>query len=479
MTRVAIVATGLANVASVAAGLRRVGVEPVITRDPLVAAAADALVVPGVGAFGPGMRELREAGLDQVIIERVNEGRPTMGVCLGMQLLAKTSDETPGAIGLSVLDTHVGAFDPSLRVPQMGWNRVDVDHADRFLRTGNAYFANSFRITEVPDGWEAAFTQYGGKFVSAMTRGDVLACQFHPELSGRWGVELMQRWVDAASGKKLVAVRSTLAAAARPGKSSRIIPCLDVKHGRVVKGIKFQGLRDAGDPIDQTTNYERQGADELVVLDVAATRENRGNRIELIQTLRSSLSVPLTVGGGVRTVDDARALLGAGADKVSMNTAAVLRPELLSEVAEELGRQCTVLALDAARRPEGGWEVVIRAGTERTGIDAVAFAAKAVGLGAGEILLTSFDRDGTGDGYDTELIAAIAAVVNVPIIASGGAKDAEHMQHALDAGADAVLAATIFHDGHNTVQDVKHALAELGATVREDAVSEDAISEDA
>lgn len=473
MNEVVIVATGLANVASVAAGLRRVGAKPVLSRDPEVVRAADAVVLPGVGAFGPGMRELRSEGLDAVLSERIDAGRPTLGVCLGMQLLARSSDETPGAVGLSLLDVHVGRFDPSLNVPQMGWNQVNVPEADRFLRAGDAYFANSFRMTEVPAGWNAAFTDYGGRFVSALTRGDVLTCQFHPELSGKWGTALLERWFQAASGQTLHPVASP----ERPstGKASRVVPCLDVKNGRVVKGIRFQGLRDAGDPIDQTTNYERQGADELVVLDVAATRENRGNRVELIRALRDALSVPLTVGGGVRTVEDARALLGAGADKVSMNTAAVLRPELLTEVAEELGGQCTVVAIDAARR-EGaeGWEIVIRAGTERTGIDAVEFAAEAVARGAGEILLTSWDRDGTGDGYDNALIRAIADRVSVPIIASGGAKDAEHMEHALSAGADAVLAATIFHDGHNTVGDVKASLRALGAVVRIDETPEGA-----
>lgn len=460
-----IVSTGLANVASVAAGLRRAGATTEITTDPERVARARGVVLPGVGAFAAGMRSLREHGLDDVLRERFRDGRPTLGVCLGMQLLFATSDESPGVRGLGVFDGHVGSFPPDMRVPQMGWNSVAVDADNPFLRSGTAYFANSFRATEIPAGWTGAWTTYGDRFVAALTRGDALTCQFHPELSGAWGLALLERWVGSATGRTIASPEFT-PAPPPTGKACRVIPCLDVKEGRVVKGIRFQGLRDAGDAVEQSANYEIQGADEVVVLDVAATNENRANRAELVAQVRERLSVPLTVGGGIRSVEDARVLLGAGADKVSMNTAAVLRPELLTEVADELGRQCTVLALDAARRDDGSWEIVIRAGTERTGIDAVAFAEKAVALGAGEILLTSWDRDGTGSGYDLELIRAIAHVANVPIIASGGAADAEHMAAALEAGADAVLAATIFHDGHTTVGEVKAALARLGARIR-------------
>ena len=245
----------------------------------------------------------------------------------------------------------------------------------------------------------------------------------------------------------------------------RIIPCLDVDGGRVVKGIRFQGLRDAGDPVERAAVYADQGADELVVLDVSATPLGRGNALDVVRGVRSVLPLPLTVGGGVRRLADAEALLEAGADKVSVNTAAVAQPELLDELASRFGCQCTVLALDAARRNDG-WEVVIRSGRDRTGTDAVGWAAEAVERGAGEILLTSWDRDGTGIGYDTELLRAIRRVVPVPIIASGGAAGPQHMVEALAAGADALLAATIFHDGHTTVDSLKRRLEDLGVEVR-------------
>jgi cyclase len=245
----------------------------------------------------------------------------------------------------------------------------------------------------------------------------------------------------------------------------RIIPCLDVSHGRVVKGIRFQGLRDAGDPAERAALYEEQGADEIVILDVSATPEGRGNQVDTTRRVRERLGIPLTVGGGIRGLDDAKALLEAGADKVSINTAAVHRPEILLEIAEHFGRQCTVLAIDAARR-EGRFEVLIKGGREGTGIDAIDWARQAVAKGAGEILLTSWDRDGTRQGYDLELTRALTDAVRVPVIASGGAAVPEHLKEAFDAGADAVLAASIFHDDELTVADVKRALGALGVPVR-------------
>ncbi|MDX2473505.1 MAG: imidazole glycerol phosphate synthase subunit HisF [Candidatus Krumholzibacteria bacterium] len=247
----------------------------------------------------------------------------------------------------------------------------------------------------------------------------------------------------------------------------RIIPCLDIRDGRVVKGIRFQNLRDSGDPVERALAYAAAGADELVMLDVSATPEGRGTAIRTVEAVRAVLPIPLTVGGGVRTLADAQALLAAGADKVSLNTAAVETPQVLTDIAEQLGRQCTVLAVDAARRENGsGWEVVVQSGKKRTGLDVLAWAEQAVARGAGEILLTSWDRDGTRLGYDTELLSAVAARVNVPIIASGGASEPAHLVAAVEAGASAVLAATIFHQNEITISDLKTCLASAGVEVR-------------
>ena len=245
----------------------------------------------------------------------------------------------------------------------------------------------------------------------------------------------------------------------------RIIPCLDVKDGRVVKGVKFQGLRDVGDPVERAALYQQQGADEIVFLDVSATPEGRGAHRTTIAAVREQLSIPLTTGGGIRTTDDAGKLLDAGADKVSVNTSAVLRPQLIDELAKLFGSQCTVLALDAIRS-SSGWNVVIRSGGEQLAINAVTWAEEAASRGAGEILVTSVDRDGTRSGYDCELLAVISTAVAVPVIASGGANEPLHFLEALQAGADAVLAASIFHESDYGANEVKQYLRLHGVEVR-------------
>lgn len=248
----------------------------------------------------------------------------------------------------------------------------------------------------------------------------------------------------------------------------RVIPCLDVRDGRVVKGVRFQNLRDSGDPAELAAAYEAAGADEITLLDVSATPEARRSALGVVAAVRSVLSIPLTVGGGVRSVDDAERLLAAGADKVGINTAAVHSPELLARCADRFGVQCIVLAIDAARTTSlvPSWTVVVRSGTNRTDLDAVRWAAAGAELGAGEILLTSWDRDGTRSGYDLNLIRAVARAVPIPVIASGGAATSEHLRQAIEAGADAVLAAGIFHDGVTTVSSIKSELAACGVEVR-------------
>ena len=250
----------------------------------------------------------------------------------------------------------------------------------------------------------------------------------------------------------------------------RVIPCLDVKDGRVVKGIRFANLADQGDPAALARRYERQGADEIVILDVSATADGRLARFETIGRVRDEISIPLTVGGGVRTVEDGGSLLQAGADRVSVNTAAVEQPELLAGLSSRFGAQCAVLALDAARAPSNGcpsgFEVLTHSGRNRTGLDAAEWARRATEMGAGEILLTSFDRDGTRSGYDLALIGAIREAVPVPIVASGGGAHPGHMRAAVDAGADAVLEASIFHQGDWSIGRLKDRLQQLGVAVR-------------
>ena len=246
----------------------------------------------------------------------------------------------------------------------------------------------------------------------------------------------------------------------------RVIPCMDVDGGRVVKGTRFIDIRDAGDPVELAAHYDREGADELIFLDITATSDKRGTVVELARRAADEVFVPFTIGGGVREVADAQAVLDAGADKVSVNSAAVGRPALIGELADVFGAQCVVLAIDAKRRPDGMWEVHVAGGRRATGRDALDWAREGVERGAGEILLTSMDRDGTKDGYDLSLTAALSGVVDVPVIASGGVGAPEHMVAGLQAGADAVLAASIFHYGVHSVADVKDAIAAAGIPVR-------------
>ncbi len=251
-------------------------------------------------------------------------------------------------------------------------------------------------------------------------------------------------------------------------RTARVIPCLDVDGGRVVKGVNFVGLRDAGDPVELAARYDAEGADELIFLDITASSDARDTMVEVARRTAEQVFIPFTVGGGIRSVEDARRLLRAGADKVAVNTAAVDRPELIREIAEEFGVQCVVVAIDARRRTDAtGWEVFVHGGRTPAALDAIEWAVQAERLGAGEILLTSMDRDGTRDGFDLPLTATISDAVDIPVIASGGVGTLQHLADGITAGgADAVLAASIFHFGEHTIAEAKAAMNEQGIPVR-------------
>ena len=463
-----IVATGSANLASVRAAAERLGYDPIVTDDAGLVRSAPRLILPGVGAFGAAIGELHSRGLVEPLRQRLREGLPTLCICLGMQLLCESSDESPGVPGLGIVPDRITRFgdSPAVRVPQLSWNRVTPRDTGMFVEAGWAYYANSYRLARPPAGWTVAMTDYAGPFVGAMQRGGVLACQFHPELSGPWGAGLIERWLHQKPA-------ATVSCSSVPDRATkpppRIIPCLDIDAGRVVKGIRFANLRDMGDPATLAAMYEKQGADELVLLDVSATLEARRTQVRTVEAVRRAIAIPLTVGGGIRTSDDAKALLDAGADKVSVNSAAVCDPALLTALAARFGRQCVVVAIDAGRHPShpgDHWSVIVRSGTDRTPLDAVSWAREAAERGAGEILLTSHDRDGTRNGYDLALLRAVSSSVNIPVIASGGAHTPEHLVEALGARASAVLAASIFHESDYTVAQLKSCLARNGVEVR-------------
>ena len=460
---VAIVDSGVANLAAVESALVALGVAYTITGDPKVALEASHVVLPGVGRFSAGLETLRRDGLDAAVREVHERGTPLLAVCLGMQMLGEGSDESPDTPGLGIVSGRFQRLPDSVRVPHLGWNQVSAD-VNAGLPSGTAAFANSYYLPNPPSGWSAGWTTHGATFVSMLARGRTLACQFHPELSGAFGMKLIRDWL----GGKLQGHPPAAGAdhqLAWQEVAPRIVPCLDVKDGRVVKGIRFQNLRDAGDPADQAGEYERQGADEIVILDIGASAEARDTQRETVRAVRRRIHIPLTVGGGVRSVDDARGLLAAGADKVSVNTAAVRDPSLLERLSQAFGTQCVVLAIDA-RRLGDSWDTLVVGGREATGIDVIEWAREGTHLGAGEILLTSWDRDGTRSGCDVELLETMRKAVDVPVIASGGIGTPEDVATAFRAGADAVLAASVFHDGDLTVGQIKTYVSEQGLAVR-------------
>ena len=462
MTDLVIVDSGVANLASIAGAFRRLGATIEVTADPVLVRNAQRIVLPGVGTFSAGMTALRRNDLDRAIPDAVSSGTPLLGVCLGMQLLCEASEEAPGVPGLRIIAGTCRLLPSNVRIPHLGWNSVTPEPTARVVTNGVAAFAHSYALRENPRDAIPAWTTHGVRFVAGLEQGCVLACQFHPELSGAYGAALLERWLSgrAASAERATDTRAT------GGLRRRLIPCLDVRDGRVVKGIRFQNLRDAGDPAGQAARYEAQGADEIVILDIGAAPEGRGTQVETVRRVRAAIRIPLTVGGGVRSVEDARQLLSAGADKISINTAAVQRPALISELAGAFGCQCVVLAIDA-RRAGDRWDVLVRGGRDVALHDAVAWARQGEQLGAGEVLLTSWDRDGTRTGHDVELLRAVADAVRVPVIASGGVGTRDHVAGAFAAGADAVLAASVFHDGDDTVGGIKADLAVRGIRVRQ------------
>ena len=459
MSDVVIVDSGVANLASVQAAFSRIGANPIVSSDPTVVAGARRLVLPGVGAFGTAVQSLRSRWLDTAVLAAVDAQTPVLAICLGMQVLAESSDESPGITGLGIVPGTCRRLPDESRVPHLGWNIVMPDESCRVIRPMDAAFANSYALRQAPEGWGAAWTTHGAPFVSAIERENVVACQFHPELSGRAGQQLLRRWLTGEPDDSPPPTR-------RRSLAPRIVPCLDVRDGRVVKGVRFSNLRDTGDPADQAARYEEQGADEIVMLDIAASVANRDTQLETVRQVRARIGIPLTVGGGVRSIEDTRRLLVAGADKVSVNTAAVARPALIGELAREFGTQCVVLAIDA-RRASGSWEVLTHGGAEvALCLDAVAWAQRGSASGAGEILLTSWDCDGTRAGCDLELLRTVTGAVRVPVIASGGIGTRGDVYDAIEAGADAVLAASVLHDGDDTVLGIKTELATRGLAVR-------------
>jgi cyclase len=518
MALIGVIDYGAGNLGSVMNALSRLGVEARFVRGPeelLKDGLFEKILFPGDGHFAAAMAALESSGYGEAVRGWIQADRPFLGICIGLQLLFDASEEAPGVGGLSLIPGVVKKF-PCRKIPQIGWNRT-------FFRKRNAetglfrglpdesffYYIHSFYAA--PDDGEAvaAEAEYSLRYCSAVERGALAAVQFHPEKSGDAGLALLENWARGGSpvssggvaggnaapkagafgpgGATHTVVKASTAPAeggsGRPegavagGETSplkthlakRIIPCLDVDDGRVVKGVKFAGIADAGDPVELARRYNEAGADELVFLDIGASYKSRDTLLDVVRRVAREVFIPLCVGGGIRSLDDMRLAMGAGADKASVCTAALERPELLREMADAYGRQCVVLSLDAKRVGEADgkprWNAFSHGGRRDTGLDALAWAVRAVDLGAGEILLNSIDADGTEAGYDLELTAAVLEAVPVPVIASGGAGSLAQIARAASL-ADAALVASLLHFGKTTIPEIKDFLRGEGVEVR-------------
>ncbi len=443
---------GGGNSGSVANALARLG-EPfrLVGTLPEIAASTR-VILPGVGHFGATLAALDRRGLRVPMLAAIASGVPFLGICVGLQVLYDGSEEEATAAGLGVWPGTIRRFarGQGYKIPHVGWAEVraaaasrlleGVAHGERFYFTHSYYAPKSATTT--------GLAEYPIPFTAVAERGNVAAVQFHPEKSGGAGERVLRNFLNLA--------------VSAPGPAKRIIPCLDVIDGRVVKGVQFGGLRDSGDPAERARAYNAAGADELVLLDIAATLESRSTLLATVRRVAAELQLPFCVGGGVRGLSDAAALLVAGADKVAVNSAALARPELVNEIAAAFGSQAVVVAIDAR-----GGEVLSHGGTRPTGRTAVAWARQAEAAGAGEILLTSMDRDGTRSGFDCALTASVAATAGIPVIASGGGGTASDFLEVFGPGhADAALAASIFHTGALPIEQLKRELAAAGIPVR-------------
>jgi cyclase len=505
--RVALIDYRAGNLTSVRKALAAAGAEVFTPEAPGEIAGADGLIVPGVGHFEA--TAVLDAPWREAILAHARAGRPLLGICLGLQFLFEGSTEAPSLPGLGLLPGRCARLGPDwdsavrlsdeawadFKVPHVGWNAVNPTRASAILAGvapgSQAYFTHSYAAPLGP-ATAGSTTTGPNRFASVVERDAIFGLQFHPEKSGDAGLQMLKNFCRRIRGESFPAGRvrgdssrdaghpAMVAAGAPDGSSAagtahhaskRIIACLDVRDGQVVKGVKFEGLRSAGDPAELAARYNVEGIDEVVILDVTATLETRRALADTIRQVARTLFIPLAVGGGIRTEADAAAVVEAGADKVSLNSAALKDPDLISRLAVRYGSQAVVVAIDAKRGPTtaglDGFAVYARSGTSDAGRDAVEWAREAADRGAGEILLTSMDRDGTRSGFDCEMTAAVSRAVSIPVIASGGAGTLDHFVDVFTRGrADAALAASIFHFSEHGVADLKAYLAANGIPMR-------------
>ncbi len=468
---IALIDYGAGNAASVSKALTHLGAAHQLTADPGAVSAAEKVILPGVGHFGSMLEALDARRLRAPILEAIASGKPFLGICVGLQALYEGSEEAPTVPGLGVWKGRVRRFAPGVKVPHVGWSRLLCLRPSRLL--AGVGLDPAFYFTHSYYGPLDAATVYAGHypepFAAVSEQGNVFAVQFHPEKSGDNGLAVLTNFVTLPRVAPVATPPPPVIARA---PARRIIPCLDVHSGRVVKGVRFLALRDSGDPSELAAAYNQAGADELVLLDITASHEARPILIETVRRTARQLFIPFSVGGGVRSVADAGEILAAGADKVSVNTAALADPELFTRLAQAFGSQAVLAAIDAraasaSAQPPSRWTVFSHGGRTPTGRDVVAWAREAEQRGAGEILLTSMDRDGTKSGFDCALTAAVSSAVSIPVIASGGGGTPQDFSQVFTAGqADAALAASIFHFNEISIRDLKQSLQKEGIPMR-------------
>ena len=450
---------GAGNLTSVRNAFAAIGEETVVTRDPEVIGKADRVVFPGVGAAAHAMDNLRRFGLVDVV-RRAAATKPFLGICLGMQVLFEHSEEDCGVEMLGILPGKVRRFPdvPGCKVPEIGWNSVSAPAGARVPGVGGGqeyYFVHSYAADVIGDTCLTA-SYAGVTFTAMVRRGNLWACQFHPEKSGRIGLNLLRAWIQG--------VASSPSPSPSPFTSltRRVIPCLDVRAGRVTKGVKFKNNVDLGDPVEMAAKHAEGGADELAFYDITASAERRPIDIGMVEAVAKAVRIPFAVGGGISTVADMERVILAGAEKVSVNSLAVRNPQIIAEGAAVFGAQCIVLGMDPYRsgKTASGYEITTRGFREFTGMDAVEWAKRAADLGAGEIVVNSVDADGTRAGFELEITRLIAEAVGVPVVASGGAGRPEHLVDAFNlARADAAIVAGMIHSGEYTIGQIKEGMA--------------------
>jgi cyclase len=445
------------NIKSVANLLDRLGERYIISDDLVELARVDKFIFPGQGRAGPAMRVLKQKGLDKFI---QNTSKPFLGICLGMQLLVDYSEEdNTECLGIIPGEVRIFSDQNRLSVPQIGWNKVDlIQNTEIFTTDFNNqyfYFVNSYYVdTSIQNA--VGVTRYGNSFVSIIQKDNFVGVQFHPEKSGDIGSNIIARFIKSDS----LGIRNN------SNLAKRVIACMDIKDGKVVKGTGYKDLEISGDPVKLAKKYVKDGVDELVFLDIGATVESRKTVLSRVSEVAKVVNIPLCVGGGIKTVDDIRRLLLAGADKVSIGSAAINNPHFVKEAVNQFGSQCIVVSIDP-KRNGNSWEQYISGGRIATGVDAIEFAGQMVEYGAGELLTNSLDKDGTKSGYDVPLLKKIKESVGIPVIASSGAGKLSNFYDVIqEAGVDAILAAGLFHSGELSVGEVKKYLRSKNINIR-------------